>query len=287
MPYVLVKNTNNQIQYFWIILFIFFGGMFFYNRRNRNEDFTNQSKSANFKPTKSESVNSNITNSKITNSRTIAKSKYSYVDPLLKSYNLGTCSKNCCATQWPVPIDLTERSGVKKIDIGRGRKFRASNLTCNNGVINTGCLCLTPESENVLSNRGYVKNLPQGNGLLNQDNRKSAFKVMEEEKLKKPAVLGQTTELTGDPNKSTDLSGKYVNKYDNRIDRYRSVDSDIELSKQFNMPINTNIINIDHQAINNALVGTNISGNEIVSEVDNFLARPLGTDTKNIIVSRK
>ena len=115
---------------------------------------------------------------------------------------------------------------------------------------------------------------------------------MEEEKLRKPNVLGQTTELTGVPMVAgqTDLntlSGKYVNKYDSRIDRYRSVDSDIEISKQFNMPINTNIINIDHLAINNSLVGTNISGNEIVSEVDKLIARPLGSDTKNIIVGRK
>lgn len=283
MPYVLVKNTNNQAQYYWIILLMFFGGMFFYNRINSNEDFANKSAQTKSRQT---------TRSDLTNSRQKAKSRYSYVDPLLKSYNLGTCSKNCCATQWAVPIDLTERSGVKKIDVGRGRKFRASNLTCNNGVINTGCLCLTAESENVLANRGYVKNLPQGNGLLNQDNRKSAFKVMEEEKLRKPAVLGQTTELTGVPRVAgqTDLntlSGKYVNKYDSRIDRYRSVESDIEISKQFNMPINTNIINIDHQAINNSLVGTNISGNEIVSEVDKLIAKPLGSDTKNIIVSRK
>jgi hypothetical protein len=278
MPYVLVKTTNNQIKYFWMILFVFCSGLFIYNRIGHNESFDNKNTDSSDQKAKKTKLNT----------RTIAKSKYAYIDPLLKSYNLGTCSKNCCATQWTVPIDLTERSGVNKRDVGKGRKFRASNLTCNNGVINTGCLCLTAESENVLSNRGYVKDLPQGNGLLNQDNRKSAFKVMEEEKLRKPTVLGQTTELTGVPGEDISMSGRQINKYDSRMDRYRSVESDIELSKQFSMPINTNIISIDHQSINDALVGSNISGNELNSNVDVLLSKPLGassSDLKNI--SRK
>ena len=94
------------------------------------------------------------------------------------SYNLGVCSKNCCATQWKTPINVTEKSNVDIKDIGT--KYYTSNLTCNNGKIDTGCVCLNQNSMNMLSNRGNIDNIPSGNGLLNSDNTISAFKIMDD-----------------------------------------------------------------------------------------------------------
>ena len=88
------------------------------------------------------------------------------------SYNLGVCSKNCCSTQWQVPENIREKD---KIDPNEyNSKYTTSNMTCNDGIKNTGCVCLTEESKKLLSNRGY-SNLSFGNGLLNEDDNISGM----------------------------------------------------------------------------------------------------------------
>lgn len=205
-----------------------------------------------------------------------------------ESYTLGVCSKNCCATQWPVPINLTEKSKVTPDMVGKNKKYSTSNLTCNNGVINTGCLCLTNESKALLGNRGYADKLPMSNGLLDEDHRIGAFKIMEDITPRPVNVLGETTELTGTGKVMT--IGKIENKFDNKVDKYKTVQSEEELSNMFSMPVNSNIIMYNNQEINDALIKSNISGNEISDEslgVDKLLARPIGFDSKDFIIDRK
>jgi hypothetical protein len=92
-----------------------------------------------------------------------------------KSYTLGVCSKNCCSTQWKTHIDVTEGSKVKSTDVGPGKKYLTSNMTCNNGVINTGCVCISDETKKMFNNRGFVKEVPMSNGLLDADYTISPF----------------------------------------------------------------------------------------------------------------
>jgi hypothetical protein len=282
MPYELVKIPNKQCQTFWMILIMFFSVMAIINgfKNSSFENFDQKNK----KNTKSNTKSNTKTKVKYTIPKyTIPKNIKTYP----KSYNLGVCSKNCCATQWPVPINLTENSKVNPRLIGK--KYFRSNLTCNNGVINTGCVCLTDGSKKLLGNRGYVKNLPTGNGLFEQDNRKSAFKIMEDKVPRPVNVLGQTTELTGE-SKPKYTSGKYSSRFDSRTDRYRSVESEKELVKQFSMPIDNNMISFDNDAINQALfdqklMNSNISGN-VLSPTERLMSNPIGIRT-NIPVNRK
>jgi len=285
MPYELVKIPNKQCQTFWMILIMFFCAMAIINgfKYNRFEYFDQKKKTIIQDKTdakKDTKIKLKYTIPKYTNSKNIKTYP--------KSYNLGVCSKNCCATQWPVPINLTEKSKVDPRLIGK--KYFRSNLTCNNGVINTGCVCLTNESKKVLGNRGYVKDLPMGNGLFEQDNRKSAFKIMEDQVPRSVNVLGQTTELTG-KSKPKYTSGKFSSRFDSRTDRYRSIESEKELVKQFSMPIDNNIISFDNDAINQslmnqALMNSNISGN-VLSPTERLMSNPLGTSTKGVSVNRK
>ena len=205
------------------------------------------------------------------------------IDPY-NSYNLGVCSKNCCATQWPVPIDVTENSNVRRGQLNK--RYRTSNLTCNNGVMNTGCVCLTKESGKLLGNRGYVDYLPLGNGILEQDNRTSAFKLLEDQIPRPLNVIGQTEELIGSKNQKIKIKGNDENKYDKKIDRYRTVNDDMALAKRYSMPIDNNMIFFDNQAINNAITNNNMRGNSM-TPTDRLLLNPLGVDVKDIKVNRK
>jgi len=45
------------------------------------------------------------------------------------------CSKNCCATEWRSDMNIVN-DGVDP------EKYQASNLNCNDGVQDTGCICL-------------------------------------------------------------------------------------------------------------------------------------------------
>jgi hypothetical protein len=232
MSYKLVKKNNNSKYFiYWIIIIIFLFIIFNKFNYNNSEYFDINKEKKHLK---------NISTSKYNHSN-ITKAK---------TYNLGVCSKNCCATQWPVPIDITEKSKIDQKLIGE--KYFRSNMTCNNGIINTGCVCLSKKSKELLDNRGYVKDLPIKNGLLDEDNRKSVFKDIEDKKF----IFGKTDELTG----------KYKSKIilgnsNNILNNYRSIKSEKELAKQYSMPINNNIISFDNQAINQSLFSSNISNN--------------------------
>ena len=200
---------------------------------------------------------------------------------LSKSYNLGVCSQNCCATQWTVPINLTKNSKIHPNLIGK--KYFTSNLTCNNGVNNTGCVCLTSKSKKLFEKRGFINKLPIGNGLLEQDNRKSAFNIMDNKILKSVNVLDQTSELTGTKNENN-IHGKLINKYDNHIDKYGNIANENEIAKNYTMAINNNIISFDNQLINNTINQSNDNNLIDLSKNELLIKNPLGLNTKNIII---
>lgn len=49
------------------------------------------------------------------------------------------CSKKCCATQWPTPVDIND-DRINNNDIRI--KYTTSNIQCNDGLNNTGCICV-------------------------------------------------------------------------------------------------------------------------------------------------
>jgi hypothetical protein len=46
------------------------------------------------------------------------------------------CSKDCCSTQWPISENIHVKD--KKIDMN---EYLPTNLNCNNGINDTGCIC--------------------------------------------------------------------------------------------------------------------------------------------------
>ena len=96
------------------------------------------------------------------------------------TYNLGICSRNCCATQWYVPNSIREQNDINPDNYNSD--LIRSNMTCNDGIKNAGCICLTKESKELLTNRGNDK-LSFGNGLLNKDNNMSAMNNFIDNKL--------------------------------------------------------------------------------------------------------
>jgi hypothetical protein len=173
------------------------------------------------------------------------------------SYKLGVCSKNCCATQWNIPIDIKEKSKVNLNDVGK--KYYTSNLTCNNGIIDTGCVCLDKKSTYMLSNRGYIKNLPNGNGLLDSDNTTSVFKIMDDNKKN---IMKNTNKLTGKKGNIIRMNNR---KQDTNINNNIS---------------NKNLYPID----NNELQWKN---DGLSTETEELLQYQIGKRDKDIIVNRK
>lgn len=49
------------------------------------------------------------------------------------------CSKKCCSTTWPTPININDKR-INDTDIGT--KYQASNINCNDGINDTGCVCV-------------------------------------------------------------------------------------------------------------------------------------------------
>ena len=206
MIFKLVKKSDENCKIFWMILILFICMCLIINNLYKykfNELFENNAKKET-EPIKTK-----------------------------PGYNLGTCSKNCCATQWNTPVNVTENSKVNQSDIGT--KYFTSNITCNDGIVNTGCVCLTPESKELLNNRGYVKKLPLGNGLLGTDNHKSVWQLTDN-LLNKPTTLEQTIELTG--LKDNIVSGVTNDKgY-----TFSTIDFDTDITKNYSIPINNNNI---------------------------------------------
>lgn len=212
MYYRLVKNPASDLKKIWlIIIFIIFAVLIY------------------------KCTISNVFNEKFKNKLSSTK-KSKLLKPINQSYNLGICSKNCCATQWPTPINTDERSKVKKSDINK--KYFTSNLTCNNGVINTGCVCLTNESKQLLTNKGNVQRLPMANGLLDEDNRNHVFKLYESIQ---PYNLKN--------NLSTEINGISNDKSYSNID--------------YEQPIQLSTNNVDNLLFNRIGINTNISNKNI------------------------
>jgi len=46
------------------------------------------------------------------------------------------CSKDCCSTQWPISEKIHVKD--KKINMN---EYLPTNLNCNNGINDTGCVC--------------------------------------------------------------------------------------------------------------------------------------------------
>lgn len=192
---------------------------------------------------------------------------YNNKEKFNNSYKLGVCSKNCCATQWNTPVNVKEKSRVDLKDIGK--KYSTSNLTCNNGIIDTGCVCLNDKSKKMLSNRGYIKKLPEGNGLLDSDNAISAFKIMESNK---GNIMKQSKELIGKKGK---VFGSNENKHEKKLQSYGSIDGANDISKFYSIPVNNNEINWD----------TKDEG--ISTETEEMLKYQIGKRDKDINVKRK
>ena len=59
-----------------------------------------------------------------------------YDTPIDHDMEKIVCSKNCCSTQWPT----SESTQIKdpKIDMN---EYLPTNLNCNDGIHNTGCIC--------------------------------------------------------------------------------------------------------------------------------------------------
>jgi hypothetical protein len=72
------------------------------------------------------------------------------IDKSFPRIDQNICSKQCCKhIQWPVPFN-TKNPLVDKEILDN---FIGSNLSCNNGE-NGGCVCLTKNDFNYLSNHG-------------------------------------------------------------------------------------------------------------------------------------
>ena len=95
-----------------------------------------------------DSMNPNSTYSEYTNND--AYSNPSNLDKSNK-IDMNRCSKQCCKhVQWNVPI-----ANVKKeISNAEMENYIGTNLSCNSNS-GSGCLCMTKNNFNTLSNRGF------------------------------------------------------------------------------------------------------------------------------------
>jgi hypothetical protein len=46
------------------------------------------------------------------------------------------CSKDCCSTQWPISENIHVKDPKINMD-----EYLPTNLNCNNGINDTGCIC--------------------------------------------------------------------------------------------------------------------------------------------------
>jgi hypothetical protein len=73
--------------------------------------------------------------------------------PLSKS----VCSQKCCGYYWKENLDglFKPNDAIKWNDVGVGRKYRTSNVTCmGDGVAPAGCRCYTSKQYELLGTRG-------------------------------------------------------------------------------------------------------------------------------------
>jgi hypothetical protein len=63
--------------------------------------------------------------------------KYSKIDtPSVFNMEKMVCSKSCCSTQWPTSGSTQVKD--PKIDMN---EYLPTNLNCNDGINDTGCIC--------------------------------------------------------------------------------------------------------------------------------------------------
>ena len=69
----------------------------------------------------------------------------------IEKYTLGQnqCSAACCTNQWPVPFELPEM-----LCAGNKSEFVPSGYYCNDGINNSGCLCMKKDQANFLQSHG-------------------------------------------------------------------------------------------------------------------------------------
>ena len=106
-----------------IILFILFDNT---NQNNKNKNTTNEEQY------------------QIPNKETFVNN----VQPV--KIDTNKCSRDCCGlAQWPVPSELLSNN----ISSEELKNYIPSNFSCNLGA-NSGCVCLTQNDYNYLSNHG-------------------------------------------------------------------------------------------------------------------------------------
>ena len=60
------------------------------------------------------------------------------------------CSRSCCSEQYPTPFKLKYDGNV----CNNKSKYVPSQIMCNNAYQDSGCLCMTKDQANFLTNRG-------------------------------------------------------------------------------------------------------------------------------------
>ncbi|QGR53935.1 hypothetical protein [Moumouvirus maliensis] len=94
------------------------------------------------------------------NLNTSTELKYFYQPISSQLYNstvdTNLCHPDCCGKQWPNSDGLTENQILDKISNMNKNHGPRSNYTCARGENGAGCPCLTSNSYNLISNRGYL-----------------------------------------------------------------------------------------------------------------------------------
>jgi hypothetical protein len=68
-------------------------------------------------------------------------------DTAVNGLNNNRCSLSCCSKQWPLPFKLSTDGEDLTGNI-------PNNYTCNNGLQDSGCLCMTKPQADFLDSRG-------------------------------------------------------------------------------------------------------------------------------------
>jgi hypothetical protein len=117
----------------------------------------------------------------------ICYNNYEYFDILKNKNNKdAVCSKNCCTTQWNTNIDVTEKSNISVDEVIKN--YNKTNLTCNNGITNTGCVCISKDATD-------LKITPSKNAInaLKLVDKKGDIQLMSSDELTKQ----DSEEITG------------------------------------------------------------------------------------------
>lgn len=72
----------------------------------------------------------------------------------IQGYTFGNnnCSMACCSDQWPVPFKLASDNEICKSE------YVSNSYFCNDGVHNSGCLCMSEKQSDFIRSRGNNAN---------------------------------------------------------------------------------------------------------------------------------